>query len=182
MFVGIDVYIWMATLRKERKKGAGKTERRREENEEQRKNEERERGRDRRRERGRKRRKEEGKKGEGKGCLSLLSAAVINTTITVSLRRKVFISFYSLSWREAKARLQAGTWRQEQRGNQRGLLLTNSLGLLSYTIQDHLPRSSTDHGALSLLTSIIHQENASHACLQASVMEVTLQLRFLFPR
>lgn len=68
-------------------------------------------------EEGREEGREERKKGEGKGCLSLLSAAVINTTIIVSLRRKVFISFYSLSWREAKARLQAGTWRQEQRGN-----------------------------------------------------------------
>lgn len=122
MFVVMDMYIWMATSRKERRKGAGKTERRRREE-----NKERARGRDRRRERGGKRKKEEGKKGEGKGCLSVLSAAVINTTITASLKRRVFISFYSLSWREAKARLQAGTWRQEQRGNQRGLLLTNSL-------------------------------------------------------
>lgn len=92
--------------------------------------------------------------GEGKGCPSLLSAVVINTTITASWRKEVFISLFSLPWRKANASLQTGTWREEQRGNQRGVLITNFLVLLSYTVQDHLPRTSTDLGVLSLLTSI----------------------------
>lgn len=125
MFVGIDVYIWMAPSRKERRKGA--------EGKKMKKGGKRKEGKEGGMEEGREEGKEERRKGrKGKGCPNLLSAAVINTTITTSLRRKVFISLYSPSWREAKERVQTGTWRQEQR-NQRGILLTNSLGPSYYT-------------------------------------------------
>lgn len=106
-----------------------------------------------RRERRRKRGRE---KGEEKGRPSLLSIVVINTTTTKSLRKMCLFHFTVHSWREAKARVQTGTRRQEQNRDHRRMLLNHFLSLFSYTNQDRLPRSSTAQGARCLPTSTIH--------------------------
>lgn len=45
------------------------------------------------------------------------------------------------------------------------MLLTGLLSLLSYSMQDHLPRDWAAHSGLSPSTSIINQEHARQACL-----------------
>lgn len=44
-------------------------------------------------------------------------------------------------------------------------LFTGMLGLLSYAIQDHLPRAVTTHNGWSTPTSIINQDNTQQNCL-----------------
>lgn len=46
------------------------------------------------------------------------------------------------------------------------------LNVLSYITQDHLLRGGTAHRGLSPPTSFISQDNATQACLQASLTEV----------
>lgn len=54
--------------------------------------------------------------------------------------------------------------------------------VFSCTAQNHLPRDGTAHCVLGPPTSIVYQENAPTACLQASQMEELSQMRFLLPR
>lgn len=45
----------------------------------------------------------------------------------------------------------------------------------------HLLRDATAHSGLGPSTSIINQENVPQTCLQANLMQVFSQLRFIFP-
>lgn len=67
----------------------------------------------------------------------------------------------SLLSREVRARAQTETW---SRGCG-GVLLSGLLSLVSYTPQNHLPRSE-----LGPPTPIIDQENAPHRCSQANLI------------
>ena len=50
------------------------------------------------------------------------------------------------------------------------------LSILSYTIQNHLPRHSNTHNGLGLPTSVTNQENAPQPCLQANLVGAFFQL------
>lgn len=54
--------------------------------------------------------------------------------------------------------------------------------LLSYILQDHLPRGGPTHSGLGLSTSIINQENVPQSCPQAGLIEAIPHLKVLLLR
>lgn len=106
-------------------------------------------------------------------CASLISIAVIQTTMTKNLGRKVGLA----SMCQLQAILERT--RVEDQGKHccrpwmdttYWLASHGLLGLLPYTTQDLLPMGSTTHSDLSPLVSIITQENIHRTCLQANLM------------
>lgn len=77
--------------------------------------------------------------------------------------------------------------RQEPRGrhwcrNHEGNCLLACSSLLSYILQDHLPRGGPTHSGLGLSTSIINQENVPQSCPQAGLIEAIPHLKVLLLR
>lgn len=100
--------------------------------------------------------------------------------------RNRFISSYSSYWREVKAELKVGTWRQNKAETiegtfQSGLFsMVSSACLITQPRTTYLPMGITTFSELGPLTPIINQENAPS--LQASLMEAFSQLKSPLPR
>lgn len=79
----------------------------------------------------------------------------------------------------------AGTWEQELKRkswkNTASWLALHGLPNLSYITQDHLSGGGTVCSELCPPSSVINQENALQAYLQAHLMETLSPLRFFFP-
>lgn len=85
--------------------------------------------------------------------------------------------------KESGQELKAVAWRQELKERPRKTMLTVSFPwlaqLLSYTLQEHMPRCGTTQSWKHPPTSIIYQENVLQAWLQASLTEAFSQFRYL---
>ena len=114
-------------------------------------------------------------------CPGLLSVAMVKHDQKQLRQERVYLAY--ICWITVYlGNLEAGADAEAMEGC---CLLAYSPWLaqpLSYTNQDHLPRSRLTHNELDCLRSIINQENAPQTCLQANLRKVFSLLRFLFPQ
>lgn len=78
--------------------------------------------------------------------------------------------------------LKAGTEAESLENSIYWHVLHGFLSLVSYMIQNHLPRGGNTHNGLGLPMSIINQENNLQTCPQAKLMEEFSLLWFPLPR
>ena len=101
----------------------------------------------------------------------------------------IYLTVYSSLIKKVRAKIKVGAWRpkltRKRSKDHRETLIVYTvhcqISLLTYTTENKVPRCNTTQSGQNPLSLIINQENDSHMCLQADLMDESLNQNSLFP-